>query len=88
MDMVTEKNNDVKHDFFNDPLRLKSDGAWLKVSLQAAFDSGLCLAFISRLSTILLGAWSPRMVHGREYLLHSHGWRPGTPTLQTSCIAA
>ena len=31
MDMVTEKNRDVVHDFFNDPLRLLSDGVWLKV---------------------------------------------------------
>ena len=33
VDMVTEKNNDVNHDFFNDPLRLRSDGSWLKVQL-------------------------------------------------------
>ena len=31
VDMVTEKNSDVVHDFFNDPLRLQSDGVWLKV---------------------------------------------------------
>ena len=31
VDMVTEKNNDVNHDFYNDPLRLQRDGAWLKV---------------------------------------------------------
>lgn len=30
VDMVTEKNSDVVHDFFNDPLRLRSDGTWLK----------------------------------------------------------
>ncbi|EIE18888.1 aminoacyl-histidine dipeptidase [Coccomyxa subellipsoidea C-169] len=30
VDMVTEKNSDIVHDFFNDPLRLQSDGAWLK----------------------------------------------------------
>ena len=29
--MVTEKNNDVDHDFYKDPLRLQSDGTWLKV---------------------------------------------------------
>lgn len=34
VDMVTEKNSDVVHDFFNDPLRLQSDGAWLKVCSQ------------------------------------------------------
>ena len=33
MDMVTEKNSDVVHDFFNDPLRLRSDGTWLKARL-------------------------------------------------------
>ena len=59
MDMVTEKNSDVEHDFFNDPLRLKSDGGWLKVSLQVAVASEPCLAFICRFSTILLGAWRP-----------------------------
>ena len=31
VDMVTEKNNDVEHDFFKDPLCLQSDGTWLKV---------------------------------------------------------
>ena len=31
VDMVTEKNNDVDHDFYKDPLRLQSDGTWLKV---------------------------------------------------------
>ena len=30
VDMVTEKNSDVVHDFFTDPLRLRSDGTWLK----------------------------------------------------------
>ncbi|BDA48997.1 Cytosol non-specific dipeptidase [Coccomyxa sp. Obi] len=30
VDMVTEKNSDIIHDFFNDPLRLQSDGIWLK----------------------------------------------------------
>jgi di/tripeptidase len=37
VDMVTEKNSDVVHDFFNDPLRLLSDGVWLKV-LHATLD--------------------------------------------------
>lgn len=31
IDMVTEKNSDSKHDFFNDPIRLVRDGDWLKV---------------------------------------------------------
>lgn len=30
--MVTEKNNDVAHDFFSDPLTLKRDGNWLKAT--------------------------------------------------------
>ena len=29
--MVTEKNSDVQHDFFKDPLRLQLAGDWLKV---------------------------------------------------------
>lgn len=33
--MVTEKNNDVEHDFFKDPLCLQLDGTWLKVGLIA-----------------------------------------------------
>ncbi len=28
---VTEKNNDTKHDFFTDPIRLIRQGDWLKV---------------------------------------------------------
>ena len=31
VDMVTEKNSDVQHDFFKDGIRLKLDGDWLKV---------------------------------------------------------
>lgn len=30
MDMVAEKNNDVKHDFFNDPIQTYVDGDWVK----------------------------------------------------------
>lgn len=29
--MVCEKNNDVQHDFYKDPLRLVRKGDWLKV---------------------------------------------------------
>lgn len=29
--MVTEKNEDVEHDFFRDGIRLQRDGDWLKV---------------------------------------------------------
>ncbi|CAK0786449.1 hypothetical protein CVIRNUC_009662 [Coccomyxa viridis] len=32
VDMVTEKNNDVEHDFFKDPLCLQLDGTWLKAN--------------------------------------------------------
>ena len=28
--MVTEKNNDVQHDFFKDPIRLRLDNGWIK----------------------------------------------------------
>ena len=31
VDMVTEKNADVQHDFFKDPLKLQRKGDWLKV---------------------------------------------------------
>lgn len=28
--MVTEKNSDVIHDFFKDPIRLRLEGGWIK----------------------------------------------------------
>ena len=31
IDMVCEKNNDVVHDFYQDPLKLVRNGEWLKV---------------------------------------------------------
>lgn len=31
IDMVTEKNNEVQHDFFKDGIRLQRNGDWLKV---------------------------------------------------------
>lgn len=40
VDMVTEKNNDVNHDFFTDPLQLQSDGNWLKVHHLSCVMSG------------------------------------------------
>ena len=30
IDMVCEKNNDVKHDFLTDPIETEIDGEWLK----------------------------------------------------------
>jgi len=30
IDMVTEKNSDVIHDFFKDPIRLRLEGGWIK----------------------------------------------------------
>lgn len=33
IDMVTEKNNEVEHDFFKDGIRLQRNGDWLKVRL-------------------------------------------------------
>ena len=30
VDMVCEKNNDVKHDFLNDPIETEIDGEWMK----------------------------------------------------------
>ena len=31
VDMVTEKNKEVQHDFFKDGIRLRREGDWLKV---------------------------------------------------------
>ena len=36
IDMVTEKNKEVQHDFFKDGIRLKRDGDWLKVRARSA----------------------------------------------------
>lgn len=33
--MVTEKNNDVEHDFFKDGIQLRLEGDWLMVSQSA-----------------------------------------------------
>ncbi len=35
VDMVTEKNSDIIHDFHKDALKLVRNGDWLKVSSQA-----------------------------------------------------
>ena len=32
VDMVTEKNNDVDHDFFKDAIRLRREDDWIKVT--------------------------------------------------------
>ena len=32
VDVVTEKNSDTVHDFFTDPLKLRTDGPWLKAT--------------------------------------------------------
>lgn len=32
IDMVTEKDADVQHDFFKDPIKLQQQGEWLSVS--------------------------------------------------------
>lgn len=45
IDMVCEKNEDVQHDFFNDPLKLKRDGDWLKaVGTTLGADNGIGVA--------------------------------------------
>ena len=41
VDMVTEKNADVQHDFFKDPLKLERNGDWLKVWCRAYGALGL-----------------------------------------------
>ncbi len=43
--MVTEKNNDVQHDFAADPLRLTVDNGWLKaVGTTLGADNGVGVA--------------------------------------------
>lgn len=42
VDMVTEKNSDVNHDFHKDALKLVRNGDWLKVSV-LLLTSNCCL---------------------------------------------
>lgn len=47
IDMVTEKNADVEHDFMNDPIRLKREGDWITAegtTLGADNGIGVCTA--------------------------------------------
>lgn len=45
VDMVTEKNSDVQHDFFTDGIKLRREGDWLKVPNKLP----LCTAVLSLL---------------------------------------
>lgn len=45
MDMVAEKNNDVKHDFFKDPIQTYVDGDWVKAKgTTLGADNGIGMA--------------------------------------------
>ncbi|MDY4149478.1 MAG: M20/M25/M40 family metallo-hydrolase, partial [Paludibacteraceae bacterium] len=45
MDMVCEKNGDVEHDFFNDPIQTYIDGEWLKAKgTTLGADNGIGIA--------------------------------------------
>ncbi|HDQ14549.1 MAG TPA: aminoacyl-histidine dipeptidase [Sediminispirochaeta sp.] len=45
MDMVCEKNTDTKHDFLNDPIKLKVDGDWLRAEgTTLGADNGVAVA--------------------------------------------
>ncbi|MGQ9801568.1 MAG: aminoacyl-histidine dipeptidase [Candidatus Saccharicenans sp.] len=45
LDMVCEKNSDVSHDFFKDPIRARIDGDWVKASgTTLGADNGIGLA--------------------------------------------
>ena len=43
IDMVCEKNNDVVHDFYQDPLKLVRQGEWLKVTFPGCCNAWVCL---------------------------------------------
>ena len=45
LDMVCEKNSDVKHDFLKDPIRLRVDGPWVKATgTSLGADNGIAVA--------------------------------------------
>ena len=45
LDMVCEKNSDSEHDFFNDPLKLKTDGEWVTAEgTTLGADNGVAIA--------------------------------------------
>ena len=45
LDMVCEKNSDVKHDFTRDPIRLRVDGPWVKATgTSLGADNGIAVA--------------------------------------------
>lgn len=45
LDMVCEKDNDIEHDFFNDPLKLQTDGEWVTATgTTLGADNGVAIA--------------------------------------------
>ncbi len=45
LDMVCEKDNDIDHDFFNDPLKLQTDGEWVTATgTTLGADNGVAIA--------------------------------------------
>ena len=47
MDMVCEKNSDVVHDFFNDPIKLCTDGTWVTAEgTTLGADNGIAIALM------------------------------------------
>jgi len=64
LDMVCEKNNDVEHDFMNDPIRPRIDGDWVYATgTTLGADNGIGVA------AGLAAATDPDVVHGPLELL-------------------
>ncbi len=64
LDMVCEKNNDVDHDFMNDPIRLRIDGEWVYATgTTLGADNGIGVA------AALAAASDPTLEHGPLELL-------------------
>lgn len=64
LDMVCEKNNDVDHDFFRDPIRPQLQGEWIRASgTTLGADNGIGLA------ALLAVAVEPGTIHGPLQLL-------------------
>ena len=64
LDMVCEKNNDVEHDFMNDPIRAEVDGEWVKaIGTTLGSDNGIGVA------AALAAATDSSVVHGPLELL-------------------
>jgi len=72
MDMVCEKNNDVTHDFDNDPIETVVDGEWLRAKgTTLGADNGSGMAAELALLVLLL---QKKALAGRDYMMS--GLRP------------